>query len=69
MRGVCYRKTAKPSSYQTYFAAPPGDEKGNCDHFWPNNEQIYVKYDAFDNSFYLSPEDWEDGTVVNLGEL
>lgn len=33
----CYRFTAKPSEYQTYFLDPPIEEDGKCDHYWGEN--------------------------------
>lgn len=33
----CYRYTAEPSEFrQAYFAEPPVDKDGNCNHFWGN---------------------------------
>jgi hypothetical protein len=29
----CYRFTAKPSDYQSYFSDPPIKD-GECDHYW-----------------------------------
>lgn len=35
----CYRFTAKPSEYQSYFLNPPinGDK---CDHYWGENAEF-----------------------------
>ena len=44
MKQICYRHTAKPSNYQSYFMKPPvlGD---TCKYFWrvEPNECKYVK--------------------------
>jgi hypothetical protein len=34
----CYRFTATPSSYQSYFSSPPYDGK-YCDMYWGDNEE------------------------------
>lgn len=37
----CYRYTAKPSEYQSYFIEAPFKD-GKCDHYWgENQEQIW----------------------------
>jgi len=33
----CYRFTAKPSDYQSYFMTPPIKE-GKCDMYWGENQ-------------------------------
>ena len=33
---TCYRFTAKPSEYQSYFAATPIENEG-CEYYWNNN--------------------------------
>lgn len=38
----CYRFTAKPSEYQSYFAEPP-IEDGKCDYYWGDNAQSIWK--------------------------
>lgn len=38
----CYRFTAKPSEYQTYFVEPP-IEDGKCDYYWGENAQSVWK--------------------------
>ena len=38
----CYRFTAKPNEYQSYFMDVPGkikDNKFTCDHFWGKQSQ------------------------------
>ena len=35
---TCYRFTAKPSEYQSYFATTPIENKG-CEYYWNNNKQ------------------------------
>jgi len=35
---TCYRFTAKPSEYQSYFAATPIENEG-CEYYWNNNKQ------------------------------
>jgi hypothetical protein len=35
----CYRYTAKPSDYQSYFMKPPIKE-GKCEYYWGENAQI-----------------------------
>jgi hypothetical protein len=41
----CYRFTAEPSEYQSYFSKPPGqmvEELFTCDYFWgPTQEDIF----------------------------
>lgn len=34
----CYRYTAKPSDYQSYFVKPPIKD-GKCDMYWGENAQ------------------------------
>lgn len=34
----CYRFTAKPSDYQSYFMKPPIKE-GKCEYYWGENAQ------------------------------
>jgi len=34
----CYRFTAKPSEYQSYFANPP-IKVDKCDHYWGDNAE------------------------------
>ena len=34
----CYRFTAKPSDYQSYFVTPPIKD-GKCDHYWGENAE------------------------------
>jgi len=34
----CYRFTAKPSDYQSYFMTPPIKD-GKCDHYWGENAE------------------------------
>lgn len=36
----CYRFTAKPSSYQTYFASPPLEKNGDCSFYWNNYDRM-----------------------------
>lgn len=38
LKESCYRYTAKPSLYQSYFINPPL-KNGGCDHYWE------IKYD------------------------
>lgn len=33
MKNKCYRFTAKPGEYQSFFTSPP-IEKSECDYFW-----------------------------------
>ena len=33
----CYRFTAKPSYYQSYFVEPPIGHNGKCDSYWGEN--------------------------------
>ena len=35
---TCYRFTAKPSEYQSYFTVPPIENEG-CEYYWNNNKQ------------------------------
>ena len=35
---TCYRFTAKPSDYQSYFMKPPIKE-GKCEYYWGENAQ------------------------------
>ena len=35
----CYRFTAKPSEYQSYFVEPPIKD-GKCDHYWGENAEF-----------------------------
>ena len=32
---LCYRFTAKPSDYQTYFKNPPIEQDNTCKYYWP----------------------------------
>lgn len=32
---LCYRRTAKPSYRQSWFAEPPMDKNGECEHYMP----------------------------------
>jgi hypothetical protein len=34
----CYRHTAKPDKYQSYFANPPIKD-GRCDYYWGENAE------------------------------
>jgi hypothetical protein len=34
-RETCYRATAKPSHWQTWFARPPLLPDGSCEYYWP----------------------------------
>ena len=34
MAEQCYRRRARPSHWQSYFASPPVRD-GKCEHFWP----------------------------------
>jgi len=34
----CYRFTAKPCEYQSYFSTPPIKD-GKCDYFWGENAE------------------------------
>lgn len=38
LKEKCYRFTAKPSEYQSYFADPPIKD-GKCDHYWGENAE------------------------------
>ena len=33
LRAACYRHTAKPNRYQSWFAVPPIKD-GKCEYFW-----------------------------------
>lgn len=35
----CYRFTAKPSDYQSYFFDPPIKD-GKCNHYWGENPEL-----------------------------
>jgi hypothetical protein len=35
---TCYRYTAKPSDWQTYFSVPPIKD-GKCDMYWGDNAE------------------------------
>jgi hypothetical protein len=35
---TCYRYTAKPSDWQSYFSVPPIKD-GKCDYYWGENSQ------------------------------
>lgn len=35
----CYRYTAKPSEYQSWFMESPIGENGKCDLYWGENSQ------------------------------
>lgn len=35
----CYRHTATPSDYQSYFLDPPIKD-GKCDHYWGENAEF-----------------------------
>lgn len=38
-RESCYRHTARPSEWQSYFSVVPFDhDKNECQHFWDNSE-------------------------------
>lgn len=34
----CYRYTAKPEPYQTYFVHTPLEIDGSCEYFWENTD-------------------------------
>ena len=42
----CYRFTAKPSDYQSYFVKPPGrkvEELFDCEYFWGEKQEDIFK--------------------------
>lgn len=42
----CYRYTANPCEYQSYFLHPPHKD-GKCEHFWDN--KVYRKIEDYHN--------------------
>lgn len=34
LKQICYRYTAKPSRFQSYFVESPVDDDGECKYFW-----------------------------------
>ena len=45
LKQICYRHTAKPSNYQSYFMKPPV-LGGTCEYFW--RAEVNVKTDEND---------------------
>jgi hypothetical protein len=46
MKEDCYRYTAKPNSYQSYFTSIPFDAMyRECEHFWDNKERAFYNKD------------------------
>ena len=43
LKETCYRYTAKPSDYQSYFVGSPKDEDGICKHYWEHIIEEIVK--------------------------
>lgn len=41
LKEKCYRFTAKPSMWQTYFFGTPNTKPDECDHFWDNSDYNY----------------------------
>ena len=39
----CYRYTAKPSFYQSYFFGTPRKEDGTCTHYWGEEAEAIMK--------------------------
>lgn len=39
----CYRFTAEPSRYQSWFAETPLKADQTCDHFWDNSDRLEMK--------------------------
>ena len=38
VKNTCYRFTAKPSEYQSYFTPTPIENEG-CEYYWNTNKQ------------------------------
>lgn len=39
-KDTCYRFTATPGHWQSYFCVPPIDKDGNCDMYWEVQESV-----------------------------
>ena len=38
-RKGCYRYTAKPSEHRQSYSGFSADENGECEHYWPTEEE------------------------------
>ncbi len=43
LKETCYRYTAKPSDYQSYFMSSPKDEDGECRYYWEVKPEVDKK--------------------------
>ena len=48
MKERCYRFTATPSNYQSWFAEVPFMKSGNCNHHWPTTPKEKAHIESAD---------------------